>query len=120
PDAVALGALDELSGVGGADGRIFYFRLSAILRRYLQERFGIPAPEMTTEELLTEMARPEIGRGLAASLARFFSEAAPVTYAGRPASVDRMQADLDFARRFVRETTPAAGDAPDAGHGNDG
>lgn len=120
PDAVALSALDELSDVGGIEGRLFYFRLSAVLRRYLHGRFGIPAPEMTTEELLAEMDHPEIGRDRAASLARFFSDAAPITYAGRPAAVDRMQKDLDFARRFVRETVPPADTAPATGHGTDG
>ena len=35
PDAAALSALDELADVDGIDGRLFYFRLSAILRRYL-------------------------------------------------------------------------------------
>jgi hypothetical protein len=120
PDAVALSALDELSDVGGIEGRLFYFRLSAVLRRYLQERFGIPAPEMTTEELLAEMDHPEIGRDHAASLARFFSDAAPITYAGRPAAKDRMQEDLDFARGFVRETAPLAEATPETGHGADG
>jgi hypothetical protein len=120
PEAVALSALDELSDVGGIEGRLFYFRLSAVLRRYLHERFGIPAPEMTTEELLAEMDHPEIGRDRAASLARFFSDATPITYAGRPAAVDRMQKDLDFARGFVRETAPPADAAPAAGHGTDG
>lgn len=108
PDAAALSALDELADVDGIDGRLFYFRLSAVLRRYFYERYGIPAPEMTTEELFPEIDRLGVDRDRAASLKQLFLDAEPVKYAGRFAAVDRMKQDLDFARIFIRETVPAA------------
>jgi hypothetical protein len=117
PDAVALSALDELADIDGIDGRLFYFRLSAVLRRYLHERYGIPAPEMTTEELLPEMDRLGVDRDRATSLKQLFSDAEPVKYAGRFAVVDRMKKDLDLARNFIRETVPADDGAAETGHG---
>lgn len=117
PHVAALAALDALSDLRGIDGRHFYYRLSAVLRRYLDARFSIPAPEMTTEELLPALDHPEIGRDLAADLRRLFLEAAPVTYAGLPASIDRMRQDLDSAREAVRRTAPGADASPEAGEG---
>ena len=52
----ALRLLDELGRKTGVDPRMFYFQLSAILRGYMEARFGIDALEMTSEELL-----PRIG-----------------------------------------------------------
>lgn len=117
PHVAALTELEALSDLRGIDGRRFYFRLSAVLRRYLQARFDIPAPEMTTEELLSALDHPGIGRELAAALRRLFLDAAPVTYAGLPASIDRMRQDLDFAKEAVRQTTPAPEAASGAGKG---
>ena len=54
-------ALDELDRLANSDliarGDLheYYFRLSAILRGYLERRFGILAPEMTTEEFVDYM-----------------------------------------------------------------
>jgi len=53
---IALEALEALSEENlSASGKIkeYYFRLSDIIRRYIEERFEIRAPEMTTEEFLT-------------------------------------------------------------------
>ena len=53
PDMIANKALEEIGDVRGQDGKAFYFRLSAILRQYIWGRFGVGAPEMTTEEFFT-------------------------------------------------------------------
>ena len=36
--------------------REYYYRITNILRHYIEDRFGLLAPERTTEEFLTEMA----------------------------------------------------------------
>lgn len=117
PDVVALSALDELNDVNGMDGRRFYFRLSAVLRRYLHERYGIPASEMTTEELLPKIDSLGVDHHRAASLKQLFSGAEPVKYAGRFAVVDQMETDLGLARTFIRETTPVNDGAAETGRG---
>ena len=48
--AEALQMLDALAAEGRLDPKQFYFRLSAVIRRYIERRFDFPAAEMTTEE----------------------------------------------------------------------
>ncbi|MFP4347491.1 MAG: DUF4381 family protein [Thermodesulfobacteriota bacterium] len=106
PEETALAALDELVNVEETDGKIFYFRLSAVLRRYLEARYRIHAPEMTTEELLSEIKHLGMDPALRKGLRSLLETADPIKYAGAPASVRAMEDHVAFARRFVRETTP--------------
>ncbi len=115
PDAAALAALDALSDFEEIDGRRFYFRLSAVLRRYLRERYAIPASEMTLEELLPELDRLGLERGRALRLRERLSAAERVKYAGRSAEADRMKDDLAFARGFILETASAEKTAAEGG-----
>jgi hypothetical protein len=60
PDAVAMDKLAALRAAGNfaADGyRPFYFALAEIVRSYLGARYGFDALDMTTTELLEELAR---------------------------------------------------------------
>ncbi len=106
PEETALAALDELANVEGMDPKLFYFRLSAVLRRYMEARYRIHAPEMTTEELLPEIKQLGMDPALRLGLRSLLETADPIKYAGLPASVRAMEDHLAFARRFVRETTP--------------
>jgi hypothetical protein len=49
---------EDLIGKGAI--KLFHIRLSDILRRYLEERFGLHAPERTTEEFLIEAGRSTV------------------------------------------------------------
>ena len=88
----------------------FYVLLSDTVRRYVEGRFGIKAPEQTTKEFL-QAARfhPSIRDDHQRMLAAFLRAADMVKFAAQrpgPAECDR---GLDAARGFVRESTPAAG-----------
>ena len=107
PEENARLALSALAAGGLGDGRRFYFRLSEILRRYLFERYGIGAPEMTPEELQPLVARLKLPNGQLGVLNRFWSNSEPVKFAGRPAREADMAADLDRIGRFVEVTTDA-------------
>ena len=111
-DTEAYGLLDALAADGDLNPRQFNFRLSAILRRYMERLYEIPAAEMTTEELLPVVDRLPLQADLAQPLKDFCRYADPVKFAGRPADQNRMAGDLAFARDFVRRTTPQA--EPDA------
>ena len=55
PDVEALGAIDALARDGlpaRGELRLFYIRLSTILKRYLERRLGAPVLEMTSAETL--------------------------------------------------------------------
>jgi hypothetical protein len=111
PEEAALLSLSGLNDVDRIPGKDFYFRLSAILRHYLQGRYGVNAPEMTTDELSPKLDKMGIERDLSARLKALFHEADPIKFADALTVQTAMQSDLAFARKFVRETTPVTGAA---------
>ena len=106
PEMIANQALAEIGDVRGQDGKAFYFRLSAILRQYILGRFGVGAPEMTTEEFLPCIARLPVDRELARQLKQLCRAMDPVKFGGVSTMEKQMESDLFFVRGFVRQTTP--------------
>ena len=92
------------------DGRFheFYFELSGIVRKYIERRFDIMAPERTTEEFLRETRRSSVlGDEHKTLLAGFLVAADMVKFALHEPSIAESEAALAAARRFVEQTTPA-------------
>jgi len=106
PETVAIKALDAINDVRGVDGKAFYFSLSAILRQYIWGRFGVGAPEMTTEEFLPCIDRLAVDRELARQLKQLCRAMDPVKFGGVTIVEKQMESDLFFVRGFVRKTTP--------------
>ena len=93
----------------------FYVRLSDIVRQYLEGRFHLRAPDLTTEEFLLVVSR---NRSLTQEhkdlLGAFLQECDLVKFARfQPATVD-MQRAFDAAERFVNDTRPRLRDEADA------
>ncbi len=109
PEMTAMRSLDEIADVRQLDGKTFYFRLSAILRQYVYGRFSVGAPEMTTEEFLPCIDRLPIDRELGCQFKGVSRAMDPVKFGGAMTTEKQMEADLLFARGFVRQTTPATG-----------
>ncbi|MDL2321242.1 DUF4381 family protein [Desulfosarcina sp. OttesenSCG-928-B08] len=120
PEMIALSALDALetdlhARENPMSGKSFYFRLSAILRQYAQGRYGIGAPEMTTEEFLPHLDSlpldPELSRTFkqlcrAMDQVKFEDPVRP----GRVAPTNTQMAhNLAFSRHFVHQTPPVPG-----------
>ena len=105
PEMTAMQALDEISDVRHLEGKIFYFRLSTILRQYVLGRFAVGAPEMTTEEFVPSIDRLRIDNDLTQRLKRLCRAMDPVKFGGETAVEKQMETDLFFARDFVRKTT---------------
>lgn len=106
---VALAELErleqELEGETGID--VFYVRLSAILRRYLDWRFGLRAPMQTTEEFLATLPAAEGAlvpyRSVLGSLLASFDLV-------KFARLRPERADMDAALRSVRAFVERTGD----------
>lgn len=118
PHVTALAALAALRAEDwtGADrAEPFFVRLSAIVRAYVEGRFGIRAPERTTEEFIRDAARSrELAPAQRRSLGDFLETSDLVKFARhRPAAPELLSA-LDSAETFVRETIPAPKPAPGA------
>lgn len=110
---VALERLDRLlsSGLlGHAAYTAFYAGLSGILRQYLEDRFGLHAPDRTTEEFLEEM-RASAARGEtalsaddAAVLERFLAQCDLVKFARAVPESRETDAAVGTAREFIERT----------------
>ena len=90
-------------------GRVqeFYFRLSALVRTYIELRFGLMAPERTTEEFLREVQRSSALRfGHKDLLGEFLTACDLVKFARHEPAGGEIDASIDAARRFIEETVP--------------
>lgn len=91
---------------------LFYVRLSGTVRRYIEKRFRVMAPEMTTEEFLREARRNAMllppQRDL---LAEFLTAADLVKFARHEPSPGDSEEALSSAERFIRDTMPPTGGA---------
>lgn len=87
----------------------FYVLLSDTVRRYVEGRFGIRAPEQTTKEFL-QAARfhPSIRDDHQRMLAAFLRAADMVKFAAQRPGPAECERGLDAARGFVRESAPAS------------
>lgn len=111
PHEAALAALDALLAQGLlANGQIqaFYLRLSDIVRHYIEDRFGLRAPEQTTEEFLSGLPdAPQIGSEHQRLLRSFLRQADLVKFAKFEPGTEETGGAVDAARRFIEQTRPA-------------
>jgi len=85
--------------------REYYYRITNILRHYIEDRFGLLAPERTTEEFLTEMAHANQLDATHKILIREFLERCDmVKYAKYGPSNLEIKETYDAAKRFIDET----------------
>ncbi len=113
-DVIALGELEALRAAGLAErGRLkeHYTRLTATVRSYLERRFGFPAVDLTTTEILAaftarlrpaDAARP--AAELEAELARLLMAADLVKFARYEPPAAVAAGEVDRAAEFVRAT----------------
>ena len=81
----------------------FYVELTMVVRRYIQRKYGISAPHMTTEEFL-RTAKPSD------ELRRFLESADMVKFAGVEATPDMADEATESARGYLK--SDAASSAP--------
>lgn len=105
-EAVAqLRALEDRGAPDAESADSWFVELSAIVRRYLEQRYEIRAPELTTEEfLLVATARPELGAEHRVLLSQFLERCDRVKFAGYRPDAEESLATLKAARGFVEDT----------------
>lgn len=83
----------------------FFVELSGIVRRYLEDRFELRAPELTTEEFLESVQRaPDLSREHQSLLRGFLRQADLVKFAGARPPAEEIERSVAAARRFLEET----------------
>jgi hypothetical protein len=118
PEVLALRELDQLNvEQWWAAGRVkeYYYRLTEIVRVYIERKFGLAAPEMTTEEFLKTLSRRQTAVPYDRQrLAEFLKACDLVKYAAATPSREDAAAALAAARAFVNATAVAAAREPSA------
>ena len=83
----------------------FYVELSSIVRSYLEDRFELRAPELTTEEFLESVQQaPVLSTAHQTLLREFLRQADLVKFAGLKPMEEDIQNSIDAAGRFLEET----------------
>jgi len=97
----------------------FFVELSALIRRYLEDRFELRAPELTTEEFLqVASASPDLDEAHQGFLRSFLRRADEVKFARFIPPPEDIEVALGAASRFLDETrgaTDAAHATPEPG-----
>lgn len=110
PHVIAYEQLESLMASGLIEaGRIeeYYVSLSDAVRTYLENRFGLRAPEMTTEEFLAAAAKDSrLKDEHKKFLSRFLVHCDLVKFARYGPDVAEMKSAYESARQFVRESAP--------------
>lgn len=82
----------------------FYIELTQVVRRYIERRHGIRAPEQTTEEFLLAASRhPSFTPEVISSLRKFLESADLVKFAGQEATVSTADQATLSAKAYLTE-----------------
>ena len=81
----------------------FYVELTMVVRRYVQRKYGIRAPHLTTEEFLGELAGSRLGEcSNVEGLKAFLESADMVKFAGVQATPEMADSATDSARVYLK------------------
>jgi len=106
----ALQSLDRLQAekiFEKGEEKEYYSRLTDILRVYLERRFSIRAMEMTTEQILDILQQSGETKSHSEYVRSILDVADFVKFAKMRPLPDEAKESMEYARRFVEETTPA-------------
>ena len=116
PHQIALDALEALRQKGWIEAlniEPFYVVLSGIVRRYLEARFKLRAPERTTEEFIRDaLSSRKLSDAHRDLVAGFLEQSDLVKFARHAPGQADMRNALDSAERLVRETMPVSAAPP--------
>jgi hypothetical protein len=99
--------LNDLSRLAPVSAELFFGRLVDLLARYLEIRFGLPATQRTSPELLsTVRSTAAVGGSALQTLAEVLAAAEMAKFARLEATAEQMHNALTAARRFLMATVP--------------
>ncbi len=89
----------------------YYIELSDIVRRYIEDRFLLRAPEMTTQEFLFSLkTSPDLKAEYQELLTTFLTSCDMVKFAKYVSNPKEIDESFKFAKRFIDETKPVVED----------
>ncbi len=100
-----LRRLREMDLIGQGKIKEFYIAISDIMRFYIERRFGIHAPEQTTEEFLEAVSRNGVfDVPTRSTLKEFMSHCDMVKFAKYRPETTEIQKAIDITRDFIEQT----------------
>ncbi len=105
-------ALEALARIAASDqllrGEVkeYHIDVSDVLRHYVEARFGVPALEMTTREVMEGLDRSDAEGDFRTGLLRFLSRCDLVKFAKVRPDSEESQAVLELGRELVRTGGP--------------
>ncbi len=110
PHDIAFAALQQLLAedlIGQGAIKEFHTRLSDILRRFLEGRFDLHAPEQTTEEFLRDSRTERVlSRDARNTLRDFLTQCDLVKFAEHLPGTGEIQRAFDICKEFILNTPP--------------
>ncbi len=101
----ALYALRNKNYIRNGKVQEYYFEISDIVRHYLENRFSLKAPEMTTEEFLSHVKNSDLLRSEHKSLLReFLSHCDMVKFARYHPEEKEIESSFESAEHLVQQT----------------
>jgi hypothetical protein len=107
PHEWALMKLDELEARRlwqTGEVKEHYTLLTAVLREYLERRYGIKALEQTSDEIIAQLRNQQLSEALLVDTEQLLSAADLIKFAKADPGVDLHAATIERVRNFVRET----------------
>jgi hypothetical protein len=104
--------LKEALRQGRVQHREYYFRLSEVLRGYLEKRFRIPLLESTTQEIRLRLKDNFINPSSKESFLTFLEQSDLIKFAKVLPETRMLEQDWKLAYQIVTETIPKPGPVP--------
>ncbi len=104
---IALEALEKLAAEAlpeKGEAKAYYFRISEIVRAYLERRYGFGALEMTDDEIREIMRSQDMEREARSGVAEFLTECEMVKFAGFSPSREAVDSIMRMARGVIELT----------------
>ncbi len=99
--------------------KLYHSRLSDILRTYIERRYGFPAMEMTTSEIIPELNGLNLDSQLVLDLNKILELADLVKFAKYHPLPDENASSMTLAKNFVDATTAVAAESPNKKEADD-
>ena len=88
------------------DYRKFYFFISEIFRRYLDERFHYPAIDKTTSEISRELTGLSFAKQDEGRINNFLSQGDQIKFANASSTINQAKEDSEWLVSFIQKSIP--------------
>ena len=89
------------------DGKLFYFKITAILKTYLDNRYGFTLAGKTDQEVILFLEKSCFPSELLSSARDIFTGCLRIKYADEQAVQDQVARDFHSAELIIKQTCPS-------------